>query len=166
MNIHIHVQPGSATPLYRQIADEVKAAFLRGDLEPGERLPSVRELAGHLSMNPATVVKAYDLLANERLIVRRQGQGAFVADGNQPLHDGERKELIARLARQLAIEGRRVGMSEEELREAFERELASLRPIPGPSGSSPQKETQKEAQKKPPTETRQDPARDPLQEKS
>lgn len=136
MNIHIHVQPGSATPLYRQIADEVKAAFLRGDLEPGARLPSVRELAGHLSMNPATVVKAYDLLANERLIVRRQGQGAFVADGNQPLHDGERKELIARLARQLAIEGRRVGMSEDDLREAFEHELASLRPHPSTPGSA------------------------------
>jgi GntR family transcriptional regulator len=120
-------------PLYRQIASEVKAAFLRGFLQPGERLPSVRELAAQQGLNPTTVVKAYDLLDHERLIVRRQGQGAFVAGGTQPLAPDERKAIVDELAAALALEGRRLAWSEEELIQALREQLEALRPEAEPA---------------------------------
>jgi len=128
MSLRIHINPNSGVALYRQIADEVKAAFLRGFIKPGERLPSVRELAVELGMNPTTIVKAYDLLEHERLINRRQGKGAFVADGQQPLHPEERSAHLVKLSKQLAIEGRRLGLSETELVSLLKDELRTLRP--------------------------------------
>lgn len=128
VSLPIRIQPASGVPLYRQIASEVQAAFLRGYLKPGDRLPSVRELAAQQGLNPTTVVKAYDLLAHERLIVRRQGQGAFVAGGTEPLEPEERRAIVDELAGQLALEGRRLGWSEEELVEVLRERLAALRP--------------------------------------
>ncbi|MDA1264728.1 MAG: GntR family transcriptional regulator, partial [Planctomycetota bacterium] len=126
--LHVHLQPHGGPPLYRQIVDEVKSAFLRGALQPGEKLPSVRELAATLGINPTTVVKAYDTLAHERLIVRRQGQGAFVQAGEQPLHEDEKDSQLAELARRLAVEGRRLGRTETELVELLRDQLRALRP--------------------------------------
>ncbi len=126
--MHIHLNPSSGVPIYRQITDEVKVAFLRGSIRPGDRMPSVRELAGNLGINPTTVVKAYDQLENESLIVRRQGQGAFVADGMQLIHPQALSNLMTQAARQMAIEGRRLGLSEIELLAFLQEELAKLRP--------------------------------------
>ena len=131
MSIPIRLRPGSGLPLYRQIANDVKAAFLKGFVKPGTRLPSVRELARDLGTNPATVVKAYDLLESERIIYRHQGRGAFVSDGDQPLRAQERDALIARLASELAREGLRLGLAEDELVAALRAEVARLRPEPG-----------------------------------
>ena len=128
MTLHIHIQPHAGPPLYQQIVDEVKSAFLRGAVEAGERLPSVRELAVTLGVNPTTVVKAYDTLANERLIVRRQGQGAFVADGKPALAPEEKESLLAELAHRLALEGLRLGWTETELVAQLRAELRALRP--------------------------------------
>lgn len=128
MVLRIQIRPNSGLPLYRQIANEVKAAFLRGYVRPGERLPSVRELASELGINPTTVVKAYDLLDRERLVVRRQGQGAFVAGGDEPLRPEERDARIGELAQELALEGRRLGFTEEAIGELVRRELRALRP--------------------------------------
>ncbi|MCP3918535.1 MAG: GntR family transcriptional regulator [bacterium] len=128
MPLRIHIQPNSGVALYKQVANEVKAAFLRGALGSEERLPSVRELAAELGVNPTTIVKAYDQLENERLIVRRQGQGAFVAGGREPLRPEEEQGLLTKLARQLALEGRRLGWSEAEIKAQLDHELRALRP--------------------------------------
>ncbi len=128
MNIDVRVNPSSGVPLYRQVANEIKTAILRGYVQAGEKLPSVRELAAHLGMNPTTIVKAFDLLAHERVVTRRQGQGVFVAKGEQPLLPGERTELLSELASQLAIEGRRLGLTERQITDLLRTELAELRP--------------------------------------
>jgi len=130
VKLHIRINPSSGQPFYRQIADQVKADFLRGFLEAGEQLPSVRELAAELAMNPTTIVKAYDLLENERLIVRRQGKGAFVADGKQPMHAKERAQILRELAARLALEGRRLGLEEHDIEALLQAELKKLRPGP------------------------------------
>lgn len=128
VTVDIHINANSGVPIYRQIADEVKSARLRGFLTPGARLPSVRALAARLAVNPTTVVKAYDVLAGERVIVRRPGRGAFVSDDVEPLRPREKREMLARLAAKLAIEGRRLGLSEEEIAALLAAELERLRP--------------------------------------
>ncbi|MFO1010216.1 MAG: GntR family transcriptional regulator [Planctomycetota bacterium] len=127
-HMRIQLAPNSGVPLFRQVANQVKAAFLRGHLAPGDRLPSVRELAKELAINPTTVVKAYEQLERERVITCRQGQGAFVTGGVEPLHQDEREELLSQHASELAREGRRLGMSEQQLLALLESELKKLRP--------------------------------------
>src|SRR5205823_2190185 len=75
-----HVDPRSPTPLYAQIATRLRVAIAAGELRPGEALPSVRQLAGRLRINPATVVQAYRELEMEGLVNTRQGAGTFVQD--------------------------------------------------------------------------------------
>lgn len=144
MPLEIRIRPSTGTPLYRQIVDEVRSAFVRGFLEAGERLPSVRELASSLAVNPATVVKAYDALEAERLIVRRQGLGAFVAGGEPLVAPGEDEAKVRELAAGLALEGRRHGWKESRLMRVLEEELRKLRPLgrkvrPRKGGTSPKK---------------------------
>lgn len=126
--LHLHLQPHSGVPLYRQIVDEVQAACLRGALRPGERLPSVRELATRLGVNPTTIVKAYDTLEGDRRIARHQGQGAFVADAEPALPEREKEARLARLAGDLAREGRRLGCTETEVVALLRAQLRALRP--------------------------------------
>lgn len=74
----IRIDPSSALPLFEQLADQVRAAVLRGELSSGERLPSARDLAESLDVNQHTVLHAYQLLRDEGLIELRRGRGAVV----------------------------------------------------------------------------------------
>ena len=67
------IDPRSATPLYAQIAGRLRVAVAAGELRPGEPLPSVRQLASKLRVNPATVVQAYRDLETEGFVEMRQG---------------------------------------------------------------------------------------------
>lgn len=69
------------TPIYRQLRDRVVARILDGDLKPGEALPSVRQVSAEFQLNPITVSKAYQELADEALVDKRRGIGLYVAEG-------------------------------------------------------------------------------------
>ena len=73
------VEAGSAQPLYRQIADQVRRFVAAGQLQVGERLPSVRALAKRFGINPMTVSRAYAQLVDEGVLLRRRGAGMEVA---------------------------------------------------------------------------------------
>ena len=128
MQLHIRINPSSGKPFYRQIADQVKAECFRGFLKPGDKLPSVRKLAAELAMNPATIVKAYDLLEEERLVVRQQGKGAFIADGQNSFRSKASKQKLQELASQLALEGRRLGLDEDQIAALLQLEFRKLQP--------------------------------------
>lgn len=68
--MRIRIQTGASTPIYRQISEQIKAAVLRAEVTEGDRLPSIRELAKELAINPTTVVKAYDLLVSGIAVCR------------------------------------------------------------------------------------------------
>lgn len=68
-------------PIYRQIRDQIAASLLDASIKDGEALPSVREVAASSSVNPLTVLKAYQLLVDEGLVESRRGRGMFVVDG-------------------------------------------------------------------------------------
>jgi GntR family transcriptional regulator len=79
MPLTIHITPGATIPIYQQISDQVRRAVAQGGLGLGEQLPSVRQLAELLTVNPNTVARAYNDLVREGLLESRPGVGAFVA---------------------------------------------------------------------------------------
>ena len=118
----IHINYSSDAPICQQAVDQVKLLCVSGRLRPGEKLPSVRQLAADLHVNPTTVTRIYDQLAHEGVITLRQGQGTFVADGPPPLAPGEVHRIVGERARALLVEGLRHGLSLKQIRAAFERE--------------------------------------------
>ena len=74
-----------AQPIYRQLRDRVVAMMLDGDLREGDPLPSVRQVAADLRVNPLTVLKSYQGLVDEQLIEKRRGLGMFVRPGARQL---------------------------------------------------------------------------------
>ena len=94
MPIQIHIDVKSGVPFYRQIIDQVKAAIATGTIAAGDRLPTVRQLAVDLSINPNTVSRAYTELELTGLVETQMGSGTFV--GNRPVErdDVERRRLL------------------------------------------------------------------------
>lgn len=117
------VDPRSPVPLYDQIAERVRTAVATGELRPGDALPSVRQLAGRLRINPATVVQAYRSLESQGFVEIRQGSGTFVRLLHAGTRDRERAAQARRLVRALLGEAARLGLSRQDLRNACRHEL-------------------------------------------
>lgn len=118
-----HIDSRSPTPLYAQIAGRLRVAIAAAELKPGDALPSVRNLAGRLRVNPATVVQAYRDLAAEGFVEMRQGAGTFVREVVPEQRAGERTRQAVQLVRQLVAEAGRLGLTARELRQAIAQEL-------------------------------------------
>ena len=100
-------------PIYAQLMDTLKRRIITGRYLPGEKLPSVRELAVSLAINPNTIQRAYRELESEGYIVSVPGKGSFCAQFS-PQSDPRREELLARLE-ETVRELRWLGVSEEEI---------------------------------------------------
>jgi GntR family transcriptional regulator len=118
-----HIDSRSPTPLYAQIAGRLRVAIAAAELRPGDALPSVRNLAGRLRVNPATVVQAYRDLEAEGFVEMRQGAGTFVREVVPEQRAGERTRQAVQLVRQLVAEAGRLGLTARELRQAIAQEL-------------------------------------------
>ncbi|MGZ8471079.1 MAG: GntR family transcriptional regulator [Gemmatirosa sp.] len=110
----VTLDPRDERPLYLQIVDQVRRALLDGTLRAEDPLPSVRELAGALVVNPRTVSQAYRELEGEGVIYVRRGQGTFVAPTIHP-DRRERRALVRGVAERAVVEARRNGLGVEEL---------------------------------------------------
>ena len=109
----ISIDYQSRTPLYEQIVERFQRLILKGILEPGSQMPSVRTLAVKLSINPNTIQKAYNELENEGYIYSVPGKGSF-ASGDVKVDERHMKDLLCRLRETLA-ELRFLGMTDAEL---------------------------------------------------
>jgi GntR family transcriptional regulator len=110
-------------PIYRQLRDRVVAMILDGLLGEGDPLPSVRTVASESRVNPLTVLKAYQQLADEGLVEKRRGLGMFVRDdARRVLLKGEREKFLAEQWPQIQAVIRRLGLSSEELLAAGSRQ--------------------------------------------
>ncbi len=100
MTISIQLDATSGVPFYRQIIDRVRAAVATGELSSGDRLPTVRQLAVDLSINPNTVSRAYTELELTGLVETQMGSGTFV--GSRPIapDDVERRRLLDRMCQE------------------------------------------------------------------
>jgi GntR family transcriptional regulator len=92
--MQIRIDNASDRPVYQQIIDQVKRDIACGKVMKEERLPTVRQLAGQIAINPNTIAKAYQQLEREGIIVTRPGAGAFVANLDSNLSNSVKKKLI------------------------------------------------------------------------
>lgn len=127
----IRIDPLASEPLFAQLVFQVKTAVARGELSEGAKLPSVRELAKELAINPNTVSKAYRELEGEGVIVRRQGSGCFVKGDPHALADAERERRLSELCRRLVIDAFHLGAGADQVRAALEQALNDVQ-TPGP----------------------------------
>ena len=122
----IHVNPSSGLPLYLQIEAQVKNAVAAGALAQGDALPSVRKLAAELRINPNTVARAYQNLERDGVISTVPGGGTYVANNVPGLLKSEKLRRLRPYARQIAVEGRQLRLSPEEILKMVEEELDKL----------------------------------------
>ena len=100
MTLDIKLDLKSGVPFYRQVIDQVKAAIATESISAGDRLPTVRQLAVDLSINPNTVSRAYTELELTGLVETQMGSGTFV--GNRPVEpdDVERRRILDQLCQE------------------------------------------------------------------
>lgn len=115
----ISIDAADARPIYVQIMDEIRRAVVLGTVEPDDPLPSVRQLAGELRVNPNTVQQAYRELERDGLVYVRRGQGTFVAEEGAVQTERERGELARMVADRALREAYRNGLSSDDLVEAI-----------------------------------------------
>ncbi|MHB9146446.1 MAG: GntR family transcriptional regulator [Symbiobacteriia bacterium] len=122
-----HIDPSSGTPIYRQVADQVRQAVAGGTLRPGDRLPSVRELAVELAINPNTIAKAYQELERDGVIETPRGRGSFIADRDQGLPADARREKLRPAVERLVVEAYHLGVRDEDVQRMVQRLLEEAR---------------------------------------
>jgi|SRR4051812_6563338 GntR family transcriptional regulator len=113
--MRFHVRAESGEPIWLQLERQIKHAVATGALPHGTQLPSVRQLASELVINPNTVVRAYRELEHAGLLEGVQGRGWFVTYGASRLRDDERRRRLEAFIDQLWAEGRALGYETEEL---------------------------------------------------
>ena len=121
-SINLQLDPSSPEPLFRQRAQAIRREMARGALQPGDRLPTVRELAARTRVNRNTAARAVQTLEAEGLVDTRVGRGTFVA-GNGDLARIERERTVDHALRQLVGQARAVGFPASELPARLERLL-------------------------------------------
>lgn len=107
------------TPIYLQLKERVVAMMLDGDLKPGDALPSVRQVAAEYQLNPITVSRAYQELADEALVEKRRGLGMFVTEGaREKLLASEREHFLQQEWPGVVERINRLGLDLEKLMKA------------------------------------------------
>ena len=119
-----HIDPSSGTPIYRQIVDQVRQAVASGVMRPGDRLPSVREMAVELAVNPNTIAKAYQELERDGVIETPRGKGSYIADREHTLSAEERRRQFAEAVDKLVADAYRLGIDSESAVTLFRERLA------------------------------------------
>lgn len=117
------IDPRSPIPLYVQIANRLRVAIATGEMSSGVALPSVRNLASVIRVNPATVVQAYRELEYAGVVESRQGAGTYVRDLPDTKKESERKREARRLVREMLQQASGLNVTMDDLETAWRAEL-------------------------------------------
>jgi len=109
----------SGVPVYRQIMDQVLGGIATGSLKAGDQLPTVRQLAVDLAINPNTVVRAYRELEIRGVLATQQGTGTFITDKQPEKNDLERQRRVTQLVGELLAKAGAEGITMQELVDYF-----------------------------------------------
>lgn len=110
----------SGVPVYRQLIDQVQAATASGTLKPGDQLPTVRQVAVDLTINPNTVARAYRELEIRGSLDTQQGSGTFISERKIEYSRNERDRLLAQLAGEFASRAGASGFTLKQLIKALQ----------------------------------------------
>lgn len=118
-----HIETDNGLAVYDQIVRQAKFAIASGSLVAGDLVPSVRELAKELALNPNTVARAYRQLQDDGVLATVRGTGLAVESGARRACQAERKRLIRARLFDVLVEARRSGLDEAKIQELFQAEL-------------------------------------------
>lgn len=120
----LNIDTNSSVPIYIQIEDGITSLIAAGQLQPGEQLPTIRELAAEIRVNLNTVARAYFELDREGVISTQRGRGTFVSGvPDQKQLERKRRKLLHSIIETALEEAYRLGYSAGEIKEAFSEEL-------------------------------------------
>ena len=125
------IDPDNGLAIYDQILRQVKFAVASGALQPGQRVPSLQELATTLALNPNTVARAYRELQTEGVLEMVRGIGLEISSKAVKRCQQDRDSLIRERLRSVLIEARQSQLEDAELREMFDAELVATKPKSG-----------------------------------
>ena len=124
----IRVDTSTGTPIWQQIVSQVTRQVMSGNIAAGERLPTVRELAADLRINPNTAARAYQDLERDGVVETRRGAGTFVCNVVSDKRPAELKTIIEERFTGVIVEALHFNFSRRELQTIFEARLAALLP--------------------------------------
>ncbi len=122
----IRIEPSSVAPIYRQIIDQIKYQIAMGILRPGDKLPSVRQLAEQLAVNYNTTLKVYNELCRDNVLRVERGRGTLVSDQQQTISLSQRKKTIATMLRDTAVQAMHLHISLEQAQTLFAQEYKAI----------------------------------------
>lgn len=125
------IDPNNGIPIYDQIVRQVKYAIAEGTLTPGQLVPSVRELARQITVNPNTIQRAYQELQDEEVLESLRGRGLAVCRGAVKQCVQDRHEIVRDRLEQVVQEGLRSGLEPEQLISLFEKILKQAAKLEG-----------------------------------
>ncbi|HBV96523.1 MAG: hypothetical protein JL50_16925 [Peptococcaceae bacterium BICA1-7] len=117
------VEPGRGVPIYIQIMDQIRRSVAGGTLAPGEQLPSVRDLALQLAINPNTISKAYQELEHEGVVYTLRGRGTFVSGQASALSESDRLKRLDESVDKLLVEAYHLGCTTGEVLGAVKKRI-------------------------------------------
>jgi GntR family transcriptional regulator len=117
LGVTIKLDLKSGVPFYRQIIDQIKTAIAMGELGPGDRLPTVRQLAVDLSVNPNTVSRAYMELELTGLVETQMGSGTFVGQVKVEQDDMERRRMLDEICQEFLSRASSYGFTLDDVLE-------------------------------------------------
>jgi len=122
----IRIEPSSSSPIYRQIMDQIRYQIAAGMLKAGDKIPSVRQLAGQLAVNQNTVLKVYNELCREHVLQVDRGNGTIVAEGNATTPMSERRKAVAALLREAAVQAIHLDIPIEQTHALLEEQYRAI----------------------------------------
>ena len=117
------INPSNGTPVYEQVARQIMFAVASGGISSGEMIPSVREMARQLAINPNTVARAYRQLQDQQILETVRGEGIAVSKGARTKCKSARSKLIREQISQVIETAKQSQLSEDEIRKMVEAEL-------------------------------------------
>jgi GntR family transcriptional regulator len=122
----VKINKNNSRPFYEQLIIGIKEEILQGILQPGDQVPSVREMAKQLLMNPNTVSKAYKILESEQVLITVKGKGTFVKSLENISRDEDRVQEWKKQFSILLIEAKHLQITDAEINEWWEEAKVEL----------------------------------------